>query len=349
MSATNTPSDALSEKDHVPADDATKTSEKDVENAPATPDTPGVQRPGKWRWIMACFGLFMSATLYGLDTTIAADVQGPVYESLGEIEKLPWVGIGFPMGSVAVILLVGKVFSQFEIKWLAIAFLLLFEIGSAICGAAPNNNALIVGRVIAGVGGAGIYIGALTYMSIFTSLKERPLYNASLGLSWGIGAILGPVIGGAFSVNQGATWRWAFYINLPLAALQAPCFIWALPRFQPNPEPTWTKIKQIDWVGVFLNAASFVLLTIALTFSGSTWGWKSPGTIVVWVVFGLAIGSYGVQQVFCVFTDKKNRLFPVHFLQSRTFILLYLATCCVASAAANHHLLYPASIPVHQR
>ena len=82
-----------------------------------------------------------------------------MYKDLGELQKLPWVGIGFPMGSVAVILLVGKVYGIFEIKSLIIASIVTFEVGSAICGAAPNANALIVGRVIAGMGGAGMYIG----------------------------------------------------------------------------------------------------------------------------------------------------------------------------------------------
>jgi MFS family permease len=69
------------------------------------------------------------------------------------------VGIGFPMGSVAIILLIGKLYGTFEIKWLIISSIILFEVGSAVCGAAPNTNALIVGRVIAGMGGAGMYIG----------------------------------------------------------------------------------------------------------------------------------------------------------------------------------------------
>ena len=95
----------------------------------------------------------------GLDTTIAASVQGPILESLGEIEKLSWVGIGFPMGSVATILLLGSVYGSFDIKWLYLGSIICFEAGSAICGAAPSMNVLIVGRVIAGVGGAGMYLG----------------------------------------------------------------------------------------------------------------------------------------------------------------------------------------------
>jgi MFS family permease len=98
-------------------------------------------------------------TWIGLDTTIAADVQGPVYESLGEIQNLPWVGLGFPMASVATILLIGRSYGLFQIKTLMLMSIFIFEIGSALCGASPNMTALILGRVIAGIGGAGMYLG----------------------------------------------------------------------------------------------------------------------------------------------------------------------------------------------
>jgi len=184
-------------------------------------------RRSSLRYTRSLFPIPLSETndYQGLDTTIAATVQASVYEDLGNIEKLPWIGIGFPLGSVAVILLIGKLFGTFELKWLQIGSVVLFEAGSALCGAAPNPDALIVGRVIAGIGGAGMYIGALNYVSIFTQPHRRPIYNALIGLCWGVGAILGPVIGGAFS-DSSAKWRWAFYINLPLAA--GKCFIFQL-------------------------------------------------------------------------------------------------------------------------
>ena len=97
--------------------------------------------------------------LLGLDTTIAADVQAEVYEVLGHIENLPWVGLGFPMASVAAILPFGRAYALFDVKILLLSSLLLFEVGSALCGAAPTSDALIVGRVIAGIGGAGMYLG----------------------------------------------------------------------------------------------------------------------------------------------------------------------------------------------
>lgn len=114
---------------------------------------------GGVKWLGICAGLYLSAMLYGMDTTIAADMQGPILDSLGDITLLPWVGIGFPLGSVAVILPVCLMFGMVEIKWLYIGSLILFEIGSAVCGAAQNMQAMTVGRVLAGVGGAGVYLG----------------------------------------------------------------------------------------------------------------------------------------------------------------------------------------------
>ena len=128
-------------------------------NSEALRKQPTAQRPGPVAWFCLCVALFIGAFLYGLDTTISADVQGPIYEEFRDIEKLPWVGIGFPMGSVAIILLVGALFGKFNLKWLTIGFFATFEVGSALCGGAPNSNALIIGRVIAGIGGAGMYIG----------------------------------------------------------------------------------------------------------------------------------------------------------------------------------------------
>jgi hypothetical protein len=111
------------------------------------------------RWFVVCVGLYLTAFLYGLDSTIAADVQGPTLASLGELRLLPWVGTGFLLGSVATVSLFGSLYTKIEVKWLYLGSILTFEVGSAICGAAPNMQAMVVGRVVAGVGGSGVYLG----------------------------------------------------------------------------------------------------------------------------------------------------------------------------------------------
>jgi MFS family permease len=157
------------------------------------------------------------------------------------------------------------------------------------------------------------------------------VYNALLGLCWGTGCIVGPLIGGGFS-SSGATWRWAFYINLPLAALFSPIYLLLFPSFNPRPEsPARSKIAEIDWVGVVLNAIVFTFFQVVLTLAGSTWKWDSPGPIVFWVFFGVCLIVFGFQQVYCIFTTPERRIFPVQFLRHRTHILLYLATASSAT------------------
>jgi MFS family permease len=166
----------------------------------------------------------------------------------------------------------------------------------------------------------------MTYISVFAPSQKRPLYYSLAGFCWGVGCILGPVIGGAFA-GSNATWRWAFYINLVLAAVSAPIYILFFPRSDPQPTlSAKEKWRKVDLVGGFLKAALISLLMIVLSFAGSTWNWQSGGTIALWVLFGLSVIAFAVQQTFTIFTTREHRLFPVQFLKSRSLILIYFGT-----------------------
>jgi len=147
------------------------------------------------------------------------------------------------------------------VKWLFISWVIGFEVGSAICGGAPNMNALIVGRAIQGVCGAGVYSGGLTYIALTTTHKERPIYFSGVIAVWGTGCILGPVIGGAFA-ESGAGWRWAFWINLIVAAVTAPAMLFCLPNINPSDLPLAKKLRTQDWIGIIVlcgGGASFAM------------------------------------------------------------------------------------------
>ena len=88
----------------------------------------------------------------------------------------------------------GKAFGVFNIKWIYVFNVLLFEVGSAICGASPNMTVLIIARVIAGIGGCGMHSGCLTYIAVSTTMKERPMYMSGIAVLWGLGSVLGPVV-----------------------------------------------------------------------------------------------------------------------------------------------------------
>ncbi|KAB5539589.1 major facilitator superfamily domain-containing protein [Coniochaeta sp. 2T2.1] len=283
-------------------------------------------------WVLVLLGIYITALLYGLDTTVVADVQGTILLRFGEPEKLAWIGVGFPLGSIAVILSLGKAYGIFDMKRLFITSLILFEGGSALCGGAPSINALIVGRVAAGAGGAGMYLGGLNIVTGLTTEHERPLYLALHGVSWGTGTILGPVVGGALA-GSSATWRWAFYINLVICAVFAPIYLLLIPAMDPQPtRNTVQKLKDVDWIGSILNAAIYTTWVLALTFGGGKWPWSDSRTITCFVVCGVLIIVFGLQQRFNIATSLEQRILPLSFLTSLSLLLQYFTTACTATA-----------------
>ncbi|KAI0168787.1 MFS drug efflux transporter [Pestalotiopsis sp. NC0098] len=304
--------------------------EKKQDDAGALNDN--IRKIRGFRWVTVCASLYISALMYGLDTTIAADVQGAVIETFGEVAQLAWVGAAFPLGSVAVILPYGALYSKFNMKWLYIAGIVLFQAGSALCGAAPTMNALIVGRIIAGMGGTGIYLGGLNNFSAMTTREERGTYITGIAFFWGIGCILGPVVGGGFSVSS-ATWRWGFYINLIIGAITAPVYLFYLPAIRPyGGGSIRDRLTKLDFLGFILSAGFWVSFALAFIFAGGIWPWNDGRTIATIVVFAVVLLGYAVQQYFCILTTPATRSFPGHLLKSRTQILLYVGTsCCVSS------------------
>lgn len=137
--------------------------------------------------------MLSTTLLFALDNTIVANIQPAIIKDFGHLELLTWIGTGFALGTMF-ILLWGKVYGVFNIKWVYIFNIFLFEAGSALCGAAPNIEALIIGRVIAGVGGSGMYSGTLTYVSVLCNDQEKPAYLAGSTVVWGIGSVLGPLV-----------------------------------------------------------------------------------------------------------------------------------------------------------
>ncbi|KAB5530401.1 major facilitator superfamily domain-containing protein [Coniochaeta sp. 2T2.1] len=286
------------------------------------------------KWILTLISIYISSLLYGLDTTIVADVQGTILERFGEPEKLAWIGAGFPLGSIAVVLAIGKLYGTFDMKWLYFISLLTFETGSAICGAAPTMNAsvLIVGRVIAGAGGSGFYVGALNIVTTLTDERERPMYIASMAMVWGTGLILGPVVGGALSQSS-ATWRWSFYLNLVIFGVFSPIYVFILPSLELQPGKRLSeKLRQIDWIGSLLNAAIWATWVVAITFGGATWAWSDGRTIATFVVCGVLIIVFGLQQRFKIGTTHESRIFPAGFLLSKDLLLQHIVTSCTAVA-----------------
>ncbi|KAF7590325.1 hypothetical protein BBP40_002975 [Aspergillus hancockii] len=288
-------------------------------------------------WLLAVLAIFSAVFLFGLDTTAVADISPAVIGRFGEANKLPWLGAAYALGAMN-ILPWGKSFGVFNLKWTYIFTVVLFEVGSAICGAAPNMSALIVGRVIAGVGGSGMYLGCITYFAMTTSPREGPHYVALVGFVWGIGTVLGPIIGGAFA-DSAATWRWVFYLNLVIGALFAPVYIFLLPNIDLQPNTSHLdKQKQVDWLSIILLNGMIVAFTMAINFGGAVYAWDSASEIVLWVMTGVILIAFCAAQYFHPLVKKEHALFPYHLL--RMPVLLNLTAQMFLSSGVLQGAIY---------
>ncbi|GAB1194023.1 hypothetical protein APSETT444_003260 [Aspergillus pseudonomiae] len=246
-----------------------------------------------------------------------------------EADQISWLAVGFSLTSSALVLPWSKAYATYNAKWLYIGCVILFMAGSALCGAAPNMNGMIVGRAMAGAGGSGMYFGVLTQLSVNTTVSERPFYIGLTAVSWGIGTVTGPAIGGAFAESS-ATWRWAFYINLVVGGVFSPVYAFLLPSFEPMPNATpKEKARNIDWVGIVLFVGALATLVMAIDFGGVEWSWGSGSSIALFVVSGVLFVVFGVQQTFYILCNEENRLFPVHFLKRRSLLLLFILNITV--------------------
>lgn len=252
--------------------------------------------------------------------------------------------VRFDSNCLAFVLPFGQFAMIFPAKWYYIAMVILFEVGSAICGAAPNINALIVGRVIAGIGAVGIYTGALFLISVNTSEEERytpiddqadkrPKYIGMTGAMWGLGTVLGPVVGGAFTDGHGG-WRWAFYVNLPIGALTAPFLLFLIPPFDALKGTSFIgRLKLIDWIGLVLFCGSICSLVLGLQFGGNLYSWNSRQVIGCFVSFGVTLVLFAFSQTLWMpWQTNERRIFPVEMLIARTPLLLFILTATGTTA-----------------
>ncbi|RFU73858.1 major facilitator superfamily domain, general substrate transporter [Trichoderma arundinaceum] len=300
-------------------------------NLPDTTITVEQELPPKGvKWFLAYIAVITSVLLFALDATIVADIQPQIVQAFGNIDKLPWIGVAFSLGTIA-ILPQGKANGMFDVKWLFIASVIAFEVGSVLCGAAQNMSTVIVGRAISGIGGAGIYCGGLTYISVTTCERERPLYLSGIAVVWGLGSVLGPLIGGAFAQSS-ATWRWSFYINPVIAGILAPAFLFCMPSIVLTEAPFVQKLRNTDWLAIVIFCGGSICYTMAITFGGSVYPFHSASEIGLLVATGVLLLAFVGVTVFHPGISSSDKLYPSHFMRSLELNILQLQIFLSAGA-----------------
>ncbi|KAJ6615532.1 major facilitator superfamily domain-containing protein [Mycena sp. CBHHK59/15] len=289
----------------------------------------GLEYPEGLTLSLITLALCLSVFLVALDNTIIATAIPKITDQFQSLDDIGWYGSAYLLTTAAFQLLFGKLYSFLSIKWVYIVAISIFELGSLICGVAPNSNALIVGRAIAGLGSAGIFSGALIIVANTVPLSKRPMYTGLIGAMYGIASVAGPLMGGAFTDKSV---RRCFYINLPIGAVT----LFVIILFFKSPGTSRKgqslrlvdRIKQFDPFGTVIFVPAIVSLLLALQWGGSKYPWSNGRIIALFVVFGVLISGFIAIQIW----KQEDATVPPRILKQRSILAgSWFALCLGAS------------------
>ena len=244
-------------------------------------------------------GVLLAMLLGALDATIVGPAMPNIVRDLGGMALLAWVFTIYSLTSTITIPIVGKLSDLYGRKWFYLGGISLFLAGSALSGAAgePIFNSLfesltgspnamlqlIIFRGIQGVGGGMMMANGMAIIGDLFEPRERARYQGLMGAVFGLASVLGPVLGGW--LTDVASWRWIFYINLPVGVLALAVLAVTMPK------PEIGQQHRVDWWGAAALTAGLVPLLLALNWGGSQYGW---GSTMIMGLFAAAVIALGV-------------------------------------------------------
>jgi EmrB/QacA subfamily drug resistance transporter len=223
--------------------------------------------------------LMFALLLASLDQTIVSTALPTIVGDLGGLSHLSWVITAYLLASTATTQVWGKLGDQYGRKYLFITAIVIFLIGSVLCGQSRNMGELIGFRALQGVGGGGLIVLAQAIIGDVVPARQRGRYQGAFGAVFGVSSVIGPLLGGFFVDNL--SWRWVFYVNLPIGVI-ALIVIWAV-----LPATAVRRKHKIDYLGATLLAGFAVGVVLATSWGGTTYPWGSP--VIICLFLGSAV------------------------------------------------------------
>ncbi|CAM5476018.1 EmrB/QacA subfamily drug resistance transporter OS=Streptomyces griseomycini OX=66895 GN=FHS37_000566 PE=4 SV=1 [Streptomyces griseomycini] len=279
--------------------------------------------------------LLLGLLLAALDQTIVATALPTIVSELGGLEHLSWVVTAYLLASTAATPLWGKLGDQYGRKKLFQAAIVIFLVGSALCGAAQDMSQLIAFRALQGLGGGGLIVLSMAIVGDLVPPRERGRYQGLFGAVFGTTSVLGPLLGGLFTEHL--SWRWVFYVNLPVGvvALAVIAAVLHIPRRA-------TK-HVIDYLGTLLIASVATSLVLVASLGGTTWSWGSPQIV------GLAVLGVVLAVVFVAVERRAAEpVLPLKLFRVRTFTLSAVISFIVGFAMFGALTYLPTYLQVVQ-
>ncbi|KAK6821547.1 hypothetical protein RU639_007677 [Aspergillus parasiticus] len=300
----------------VPEDD-TRTPTLMLEEQDVPCEEENMEYPTGFQFLVVLLAMCMSLILTGLDFNMIATALPTITTHFGSIEDVGWYYSAYRLTSCSFQFMFGKLYHLFSVKYVFLASIVIFEIGSLIAGVAPTTATLVLGRSISGMGCAGIISGVFTMVVQSFPLRRRPFFTGIAAGVEGASATVAPLLGGA--LTDSISWRWCFYINLPIGGLS---FLLILLFFQ-DPQknarvslPWREKFHQLDLLGTSIFLPSITSMLLALQWGGSKYGWGNARIIVLFILTAVLLGAFMWQER----RRGDNALLPGRIMRRRSLL-----------------------------
>ncbi len=231
-------------------------------------------------------GLMVTLLLAALDQTIVATALPKVVSDLGGLSSYSWVFTAYMLAATITVPIYGKLGDIYGRRPLLLLAITIFLVGSALCGLAQNMPELVVFRAVQGLGAGGLFPLALATVGNIVPPRDRGRYQGLIGATFAAASILGPLIGG-FIVDQ-TSWRWIFYINLPIGGLALLVVYLTMPRRAER------QARTVDWLGGVLLAAGSCALLLGLVWGGQQYAWDSAHVLGALSAAVVLLGAFAL-------------------------------------------------------
>ncbi|GAA3291567.1 MFS transporter [Dactylosporangium vinaceum] len=264
-------------------------------------------------------GLLMAMLLAMLDNVIVGTAMPRIVGDLGGVDHLSWVVTAYVLGTTVSTPLWGKLGDLYGRKTVFMTSIVLFLIGSALCGFAQNMPELIGFRAFQGLGAGGLMVGAMSVLGELVPPRERGKYQGQFAAVMAVAMVAGPLVGGF--ITDHADWRWAFFVNLPLGGLALALLALRLHLPKRRTE------HRIDWLGAALLSIGVTALVLITTWGGTQYPWSSAE------IRGLAVAAVLTLAGF-VFVERRHPepIVPLSIFKNRNFTLVALVGFLVGFA-----------------
>ncbi|MFJ9697341.1 DHA2 family efflux MFS transporter permease subunit [Kitasatospora sp. NPDC101183] len=297
------------------------------------PGPPEAAASGLWVPIGA---LLLAMLLAALDQTIVSTALPTIVSDLGGLDHLSWVVTAYLLASTAATPLWGKLGDMYGRKRFFQASIVIFLLGSVLCGIAQNMGELIAFRALQGLGGGGLMVLSQAIVGDLVPPRDRGRYQGLFGAVFGVTSVLGPLLGGLFVDHL--SWRWVFYVNLPVGAVALVVIAAVLHGREVRRE------HRIDYLGTALIAAVATCLVLMTSLGGTTWEWSS------WQIVGLGVLGLVLLLAFVlVERTAAEPVLPLRLFRSRTFSLVAVISFVVGFAMFGALTYLPTFLQVVQQ